>query len=165
MGFSSSSLPKDRIYLVLVREWLIACFSGSSLKLCIAVSYPLFRDLDVHNAQERQNSAPGRAEGLPNPCVDFSKECHFSDFLEIWLFLKITSFSNLLPQAVCVSVCITISFNLQLSLKYNSQCYIFMLHSYDADKKAELSSGSFADYDKPPTPVRGAWKPVSYSYH
>lgn len=94
-----SSLPKDRIYLVLVRELLIACFSESSLKLCIPVRYPLFRDPDIHDAQERQNTAPSKAEGLPDPCVDFSKECHFSDFAKIWLFLKITSlfFSNLLP--------------------------------------------------------------------
>lgn len=80
MGFSSSSLPKDRIYLVLVREWSIAYFSKSSLKLCITVCYPLFSDLDVHNAQEKQDIVPGKAEGLPSPCVDFNKECHFSDF-------------------------------------------------------------------------------------
>lgn len=117
----------------------------------------MFRDPDVHDAQERQNITPGKAGGLPNPCVDFSKECHFSVFAKIWLFLKITSldFSNLLSQPVCVSVCIMISFNLQLSLKHSSQCYLFMLHSYDTDKKAEHNSDSFADCGKPPTTVRG----------
>lgn len=166
MGFSSSSLPKDRICLLIVREWLIAYFSESSLKLCITVSYPLFRDVDVRNAQERQNIAPGKAEGLPNPCVGFSKECHFLDFARIWLFLKIIPlfFSSLLPQPVCASVSIMISFNLQLPLKYSSQCYLFMLHSYDTDRKAELSSDSFADHGKAPTTVRRAWKPVNCSY-
>lgn len=127
---------------------------------------PLFRHLDVHNAQERQNIAPDKAEGLPNPCVDLSKECRFSNFAKIWLFLKINPlvFSNLLPQPVCVSVCIMISFNLQLPLKYSSQCYLFMLHSYDTDGKAELSSNSFADCTKPPTTARRACKPISYSY-
>lgn len=108
----------------------------------------------MYNAQERQNIAPVKAEGLPDPCIDFSKECHFSDFIKIWLFLKITSpvFSNLLPQPVSVSICKMISFHLQLSLKSG---YLFMLHCYDTDKKAELGSDSFADCGKPPTAVRG----------
>lgn len=49
----------------------------------MSLSYPVFRDLDVCNAQERQKTDPGEAEGLPSACVDFLKECHFSDFAKI----------------------------------------------------------------------------------
>lgn len=44
----------------------------------------MFRDLeDVQDAQEWQKSDPGRAEVLPNACVDFFEECHFSDLAKM----------------------------------------------------------------------------------
>lgn len=91
VAFPSLGLPKARIYVVLERKWLITCFSESSLKLCLSLSYPVFRDLDdVHDAQERQKTDPGKAEGLRHACIHLLEECYFSDFAKIWLFLKKT---------------------------------------------------------------------------
>lgn len=77
-------LPKARIYLVLERKWLITCISESSSKLCISLSYPVFRDLDdVHGTQERQKTDPHEAKRLPAARVVFIRECHFSDLAKI----------------------------------------------------------------------------------